>query len=131
MEISVSRDIRKYKTKDIGNFSFKEAGWIASAMAVAFVTYRLTKSIEYSIIPLAIILVVGFLKPYGMSVITFLRTVGKEKLTTQCYIYETDFEYEPEEIQKLYGTDISTEWNVIQTNTAVKINKEDKKRIIR
>ena len=26
MEIAISRDIRKYKTKDVGNFSFKEAG---------------------------------------------------------------------------------------------------------
>ena len=27
MEIAISRDIRKYKTKDVGNFSFKVHLW--------------------------------------------------------------------------------------------------------
>ena len=31
MEVQISQDIRKYKTKDIGNFSFKEAGFVAVA----------------------------------------------------------------------------------------------------
>ena len=97
MDIQIGQDIRKYKTKDIGNFSFKEAGFLAAGVAAAYVVYRLTNSMEYAIPPMGIICIFGFFKPYGMSFWTFLRTVLKEKLTTQCYINETDFEYSFEE----------------------------------
>lgn len=40
MEIAISRDIRKYKTKDVGNFSFKEAGVIVLACASAFMVLK-------------------------------------------------------------------------------------------
>lgn len=36
MEILIGQDIRKYKTKDIGNFSFKEAAFLAAGAAVGF-----------------------------------------------------------------------------------------------
>lgn len=132
MEIQISRDIRKFKTKDIGNFSFKEAGFLAVGVAVGFLIYRLTRSIEWAIPPAAIILILGFFKPYGMSFLQFLKTVVKEKLTTQCYVNETDFEYNYDEFKELYGDDIviPTETEVIQTTTPVKINKQDKQRII-
>ena len=132
MEIRISQDIRKFKTKDIGNFSFKEAGFLAAGLAIGFLVYRLTRSIEWAIPPAAIILIVGFFKPYGMSFMQFLRTVVKEKLTVQCYINETDFEYNCEEFKKLYGEDvvIPTGTDVIQTSTPVKISKEDRQRII-
>lgn len=138
MEIQISQDIRKFKTKDIGNFSFKEAGFLAAGMAVGFLIYRLTGGFELAIPPAAIILIIGFFKPYGMSVIQFLRTVVKEKLTTQCYINETDFEYNCDEFKELYGDDIGSRYahvifaslNVNQTNKPVKINKQDRQRII-
>lgn len=133
MEIQISQDIRKYKTKDIGNFSFKEAGYIAGGMAAAFLTYKLTQSTEVAIFPLGIILILGFFKPYGMSCIQFIRTVGKETFTPQCYINETDFEYDCTEFQELYGKDvvIPAEWNVIQTSVPAKINKQDKAKIFK
>lgn len=133
MEIKIGQDIRKFKTKDIGNFSFKEAGFLVAGVAVGFLVYKLTNSYEAAILPAGIIIAVGFIKPYGMSLISFIRTVVKEKMTIQCYINETDFEYNAEEFPELYGKDtlIPASWDVIQTNTAVKINKADKAHIIK
>ena len=133
MEILIGQDIRKYKTKDIGNFSFKEAAFLAVGAAVGFLTYKLTGSIELAIPPAGLILFFGFFKPYGMPAWDFLRTVGREKLSTQCYINETDFVYDTEEIKKEYGDDYvipADEWNVIQTAPPAKINKQDKERLI-
>ena len=133
MEIQISQDIRKFKTKDVGNFSFKEAGFLAGGVAAGFLVYKLTGSLEIAIPPAFVILIIGFFKPYGMSCIQFVRTVLKEKLSAQCYINETDFEYNCEEFKELYGDDvvIPTSWDVIQTNTPVKINKQDNEKIIR
>lgn len=60
MEILIGQDIRKYKTKDIGNFSFKEAAFLAAGAAVGFLTYKLTGSIEIAIPPAGLILFFGF-----------------------------------------------------------------------
>ncbi len=59
MEILIGQDIRKYKTKDIGNFSFKEAAFLAAGAAVGFLTYKLTGSIEIAIPPAGLILFFG------------------------------------------------------------------------
>lgn len=133
MEVKISQDIRKYKTKDIGNFSFAEAGFLAGAAAVGFAVYKLTGSFEIAIFPAGIILIFGFFKPYGMSAMQFIKTVLKENMTTQCYINETDFEYNVEEFPELYGDDIAipADWNAIQASTPAKINKQDAARIIR
>ena len=133
MDIRITQDIRKYKTKDVGNFSFKEAGFIAVGATVGFLTYKLTGSYEIAIFPAGVILIFGFFKPFGMSFWEFTRTVLKENLTTQIYINETDFEYDKSEFIDLYGEDvvIPTGWEVIQTSTPVKkINKADKARLI-
>jgi hypothetical protein len=131
LEIQIGQDIRKFKTKDIGNFSFKEAGYLAAAAAVAFATYKVTASMETAILPAGIVAIFGFFKPYGMTFFQFLKTVGAEKLSTQCYINETDFEYNPDEFKELYGDDvvIPADWNVIQTDKPAKINKTDKRLI--
>ena len=132
MEIQIGQDIRKYKTKDIGNFSFREAAFLAAGAAVGYLTYKLSNSYETAVIPAGIILIFGFLKPYGMSFWQFIRTVVREKITPQCYINETDFVYDIEEVRELYGNEyvIPAEWNVIQTNTSAKIKKQDKEVLI-
>lgn len=79
MEIPITKDIRKFKTKDIGNFSLKQVGVIALGFGIGFITYKLSSSIEAAIIPLGIIIILGFFKPYGMSCIQFIKTVGVEK----------------------------------------------------
>lgn len=46
-------------------------------------------------------------------------------------IWETDFEYNVDEFEKLYGKNIRipTEWSVIQTGTVEKISKQDLARL--
>lgn len=137
LEIPIIQDIRKFKTKDIGNFSFKEAGFIVLAVGSAFITYKIAGSLEIALIPLALILIAGFFKPFGLTFVQFLRTVVKEQFTPRTYICETDFEYDADEFDELYGEHIrvSKEWNVIQTDTTSNnksiINKFDKSLIIR
>ena len=43
MEIQITQDIRKYKTKDIGNFSLKEAGFLATGIGLGFLVYKITR----------------------------------------------------------------------------------------
>lgn len=106
MEINISQDIRKYKTKDVGNFSFKEAGFLVLGFGLAFITYKLTgNSLEIALIPFALVAVFAFFKPHGMSCWQFIKTVGKEKLIPSTLINETDFVYDLEEMQELYGSD--------------------------
>lgn len=131
MEIQISQDIRKFKTKDIGNFTFKEAAYLAVAAVTGFAVYKLTGRFEIALVPAAIILIIGFFKPFGMSAITFFRTVVKENLTAQCYINETDFVYDYDEFKEFYGEDvfIPTSEVVIQTTKPVKLNKTQAERI--
>lgn len=133
MEVPINQDIRKYKTKDIGNFSFKEAGFIVIAIGAAFLTYKLNRSIEVAILPMMLILIIGFFKPFGMTFIQFMRTVVREQFTPRTYIWESDFEYDADEFESLYGEKIrvSSEWSVIQTASVNKINKIDKSLIIK
>lgn len=134
MDINITQDIRKFKTKDIGNFSFKEAGFIVIAVGVGYVAFRMLGTLDGAIIPAIVPLAFGFFKPMGMSLWTFLRTVGKELVTPKVYINETDHVYEPDEFEKLYGEEIAIppSWNeVIQTNdnsTVVKIDKTERER---
>ena len=124
VEIKISQDIRKFKTKDIGGFSFKEVGFIVLGVGLAILTYTLCgKSIELSIIPMALVLIVGFFKPCGMTFIQFLRTVGRDTLRPQVYIKETDFEYDMNELQKIYGS----EYHVITTGDLIQSSPENNK----
>lgn len=98
MEIQITQDIRKYKTKDIGNFSFKEAGFLAVGIGAGFLVYKLTGNMEGAVLPMMIVFVIGFFKPFGMTFPQFLKTVVKESiLTPRIYINESDFEYAPDD----------------------------------
>lgn len=100
MEIQIAQDIRKYKTKDIGNFSLKEAGFLAVGIGLGFLVYKLTGSYEYAIPPTGVVLAFGFLKPYGMTLPQFFKTVAKEMFfSPKIYINESDFEYDPDDIE--------------------------------
>ena len=82
MEIPILQDIRKYKTKDIGNFSFKEAGFLALGIGSAFIVYKFAgNSMELAMLPLMVFVVIGFFKPYGMTFTEFVRTVLKEQMS--------------------------------------------------
>jgi hypothetical protein len=123
MEINISQDIRKYKTKDIGNFSFKEAGFLVIGFGLAFITYKITNSLEVSIFPFAIVAVFAFLKPYGMTCWQFLRTVGKEKLVPRTLINETDYVYDMDELRKEYK-----DFNVVDTDELIQSSAADNKK---
>lgn len=103
MELQFSTDIRKIKTKDVGNFSFKEAGFLALAGISAYVMYTVEKRVmglEELNIPLllplpVLILVFGFAKPFGMSFFQFMRTAFIEYvIDPKIYIWESDFVYD-------------------------------------
>ncbi len=98
MEVRISQDIRRYKTKDVGIFSFAEAGCIALAIGAGFAGYRLFGSVEKATVPIVIILVAGFLKPFGMSCAAFFRTVLMEMMSPRVYPCETDFIYDLDEL---------------------------------
>jgi hypothetical protein len=126
MEIPISGDIRKIQSKDIGNFSFKQAAFLAGGCLSAFVTFKLVGNLEIALIPMMIIVVFGFFKPYGMSFFTFLRTFAYEKIfSPQEYVNENDFEVD-EETLALYeadGIDVSGAYDVIQTDRLQDINR--------
>lgn len=137
MERPISQDIRKYKTKDVGNFSFKEAGYIALAIGAGFLCYNIFHfTLEGCILPIGIIIIFGFFKPYGMTFIQFLRTVGREKMSPVTYINETDFVYDYEELAEEYGEEfdvaLTDEW-LIQSQETVcnKITKSERPKILR
>ena len=129
MDIPISQDIRKYKTKDIGNFSFKEAGFIVIGFGLAFITYKLTgDSLELAFLPLIIVLALAFLKPYGMSCIQFLRIFIREKMLPSVFINETDFEYDMDKLEAEYGK----EYKIINTDNltqSASVNNKSKKQI--
>lgn len=116
MEIVVNQDIRKFKTKDIGNFSFVEVGWLLVALGLGYGVYLFQKlylevpSDDISFAPCvavaAIPLALGFLKPQGMSCMKYISTVMKEKmLSPQTYIWQSDFVYDMDEFEQTYGED--------------------------
>ena len=119
MEIKIGQDLRKFKTKDVGVFSFKEAGYIVAAIGAGFGVYKFSAgNFELALIPVTIILIIGFFKPFGLSFFQFVRTVLQENLfSPRQYIWETDYEYNPNEYEKLYGEKIRipASWNDIQT----------------
>lgn len=118
MEINITQDLRKFKTKDVGALSFKEAGFVAVGAGLGFLTYKVLGSLNYALIPVGIVLAFGFLKPMGLSLFQFIKTAGKELTSPKFYINQTDFVYEPDEFDELYGEEIAIPpcWNdVIQT----------------
>lgn len=122
MEINISQDIRKYKTKDIGNFSFKEAGFLVLGFGLGFATYKLSgDSLEMAIIPFLLVAVFTFLKPYGMSCWQFIRIVFREKIIPATLINETDFVYDMEEVATEYGS----EYRVVETDDLIQSNSDN------
>lgn len=116
MEIIINQDIRKVKTKDLGMFSFKEAGFLAVSVGIGAGIFVLEKKVfkfeevQYYliIIPMMIPLVFGFLKPFGMSFWTFCKTyINETFIKPPIYndIYESldDIELDYESLIEEYG----------------------------
>lgn len=135
MELPITTDIRNTKSKDIGNFSFQQAAFIAAGVGTGILTWKLTDSYEIAIAPAFLILIFGFFKPFGMSMWTFIGLFFKEKIMTpKNMIYEDDFEFD-DETTKLFqenGYDVSeVEYAIQAAPQKYKWSKEDKQRIAR
>ena len=121
MEIIINKDIRNVKTKDIWIFSWKQAGFLAIALAVGGGIILLEKKVFHfkeinyliPLIPMVIPLLFGFLRPFGMSFWQFLRTyvneaVIKPKVYNASYDSEEDISLDYEELINTYGIEYFT-----------------------
>lgn len=102
MEINIHKDLRDYKSKDIGNFNWRECVFIALALLFGIFGYTQFGSIDYAVPLMIPPLVFGFLKPKGMSFWTYIRTVMREKMLPKEYPYESDFVYDYESLKKMF-----------------------------
>lgn len=108
MEIKISQDIRKFKTKDIAMFSLKEAGFIAGALIIGYVAHFMLKlSLEITGLCMIPVLAIGFVKPFGLSLPKFLGIISKDLLEPREFGYGSDFVYDLEDdtVRELYGED--------------------------
>ena len=110
MTIQVNTDLRKFKAKDIGNFTFKEAGFIVIGIAIGALLYFLQsgeeKNLALALIPAAIVMVFGFLKPFGMEMKDAIRYVFPEKfMYPKILKWDSDYIHEEDEAKKLFGDD--------------------------
>lgn len=119
MEIEINQDIRKFKVKDIGPFSFKQAGFIVLGGGLGYLIYTATNTLPMSIIPAIGVAAFGFLKPFGMTFMQALRLLMKEMTVPPCYEYETDFVYSETVVEKLkkQGYTVYSSEELIQSNT--------------
>lgn len=133
MEIQISQDIRKYKTKDIGNFSFKEAAIIALGAGLSAICYKfLNTSLETAAIPMVVTIVIGFFKPMGMSVPLFISTVMNELIfSPKIYVDETDEdEEENEEMEDVELYRLRVNESIKQFNELLEKARNEKKNSI-
>ena len=119
MEIEINQDIRKFKVKDIGPFSFKQAGFLALGGGIGYLVYTVTNTLELAIIPAGLVAAFGFLKPFGMSFMQAMKLLIKETTVPPFYEYETDYVYDKKEIEKLkkQGYTVYLSEKLIQSDT--------------
>lgn len=119
MKITINKDIRDYKVKDIGPFTIKEAISLLIAGIFAYAVYFLTKKYfgwsptENDLELLLIIIVAappvlfGFWHPYGISLKDYILTLLMENIVSpKLRVYGSDFDYskieeEPDETDNL------------------------------
>lgn len=116
MERFINKDIRDYKAKLFGPFTFREGvGILIIAIGAygMFSLYRLMfpGSLEYGL-TLSLFCAIGalpgvlygFIKPYNMTIEVFLKVFVRENyINPRIRILETDDIFEEEEIQKPKG----------------------------
>lgn len=121
MEIIINKDIRNVKTKDIWIFSWKQAGFLAIAIGIGAGIILLEKKVFHfekinyliPLVPMAIPLVFGFLRPFGMSFWQFCKTyineaVIRPKTYNASFESEDDIVLDYEELIETYGIEYFT-----------------------
>ena len=147
MEIEINKDVRDFKPKEIGMFSFKEAGFVVVSLGLGYGGFILSKTLgiegldksaPFILIPMIPVLAFGFLKPQGLSLMVWIKTVllekliGKKNYPMEC---EDDDETTIESIYALMGEDfdISTldfpEWSDMDVKKYEKSLKKAKKKL--
>lgn len=133
MEIQINKDLRKFESKDIGMFSYKQALWIAIGAIVAGISLAIQKiffgdwTLEITILPAIPIWFIGLWKIQGLSVIEYLKQIFPEQfLLPKSLKWESDFEYTETTAQELYGDDFE-KIHFIKTEPDIK-KKQPKKR---
>lgn len=98
MEIIIGYDIRKYKVKDIGPFTFKEAISLAVGAGCGYGAWALEKALLDNVEPLFIIiaaapaLLFGFFKIHGLSLWNYIKTAFFENVVSpKVRPYVSDF----------------------------------------
>lgn len=103
MEIKINQDIRKFKTKDIGMFTFQQFIFVVVAVVLGvFVFYEMYTNfpdadLNLWLLPSALsmtpILLVGFGNFFGLSTKDFFETIIVENFVSpQMLKWENDFE---------------------------------------
>lgn len=112
MEIQVNKDLRKFESKDIGMFSFRQAAFIVAGFVIAGISLFIQKkllgvwTLEATVFPAVPVWVVGFLKIQGLSVIDYIKMIFPEQfLIPKTLKWESDFEYDPYTAQDAFGED--------------------------
>lgn len=115
IEIEVPKDIRRYEAKLVGAFTARQVGCLVAAAVICVPVFFLLKdilprdAITLIIMILAIpFVLVGWVKPYGMTFELFARTAfisnvlspkQRKYVTMNVYEYE-DPEFGPEKVAK-------------------------------
>lgn len=118
MEVIIGMDIRKYKVKDIGPFTFKEAISLIVAAGCGYGTWALEKSLLGTVEPIFILLAAapallfGFFKIHGISLWKYISTAFFENIMSpKVRPYVSDFKCDPmefvteDEYKEYYGTE--------------------------
>ena len=138
MEVIINKDIREYKVKDIGPFSLGQFAGLAVGAAMGYGVYFLEKhylhieginDIQIASIIVAALpgIVFGFVRPYGISFIKFLRTVFFENFTNpKIRKYESDFDFS--KVYQLTEEDMMSEKELKKHNKR-KLTREEKHEI--
>lgn len=142
MEIMINQDVRKFKTKDIGAFSFAQVGWALIAGGLGYGTYYLEKKylgtyqLETCVIPAAIPIILGFFEPQGMSCFKYIQMILIPKLfAPKNYRWQSDFVYQMDEFGSIYGEEYAIDderasvINEVEHPSEGKLSKAEQKAI--
>ena len=113
MEISINKDLRKYKSKDIAGFTFKQFFFLIGGLLCILIGALLGDSEKDFVdrltnaFPLGIpCVVLGFFEIKGMSVIQYLKHIGPEKfLMKKQLIWMSDFKWDENTAKEIFGED--------------------------
>lgn len=135
MQIPINTDLRKFKAKDIGNFTFKEAGFLVAGLIIGGGIFFLQSqgegeiNIPLCIIPAIIVILFGFLKPFGMEMKDFMGTIFLEMfLYPKVLKWDSDYVHEEDEAKKLFGDEYDYVYFGIDDNDTSSKKKPQKKK---